>query len=151
MTKHINFLGYSTWISSESNHKESILVREHNQSLYSPSVLAGYSFLVPSIGIILYGINLYRRDEQLKGRVFIIVSCSFIFLSIFIARRNTQMMFISNFFSTLIALSLYQLEKPYFNRAMRNGFHKASWWPPLIGILLMLAISGLFFILSPSK
>jgi hypothetical protein len=150
MARHINFLGYSTWIFSECDHEESMLIRDHNQSLYSPGVLAVYSFLAPSIGIILYGINLYRRDEQLKGRAFIIISCSFIFLSIFVARHHAQMIFITKTFSTLVALSLYQLEKPYFNRAIRNGFHKASWWPPLIGILLMLVISWLFAILFPN-
>jgi hypothetical protein len=141
MTKHINFLGYSTWISSESDHKESMLVREQNQSLYSPGLIAIYSFLVPSIGIILYGINLHRTDEHLKGGVLIIISCSFIFLSMFTVGHNAQMILIARTFSTLVALSLYQLEKPYFNKAMRNGFHKASWWPPLIGVFLILVIS----------
>jgi Na+(H+)/acetate symporter ActP len=143
MAKHINFLGYSTWISNERDHEESILIRGHNQFLYSPGVLAVYSFLVPSIGVILYGINLYRRDEQLKGRAFIITSCGFMFLSIFFSRHNAQTIFIVKTFSLLVALSLYQLEKPHFNRAMRNGFQKARWWPPLIGIL----ISWLFAIL----
>jgi hypothetical protein len=151
MAKHINFLGYSTWIPSERDHEESMLVRWHNQFLYSPRVLAVYSFLVPSIGVILYGINLYRRDEQLKGKAFIIISCGFIFLSIFFSRYNARTILIVKTFSPLVALSLYQLEKSHFNTAMRNGSQKARWWPPLIGILLLIVVSWLFAILFPSK
>jgi hypothetical protein len=146
MGKHINFLGYSIWIPGKADHEGSRKIQGSGQLLYSPGALAGYSLLSPSIGTILYGMNLCRRDEHLKGRFFIALSFIFIFLSIFFAKRGHQTLFL---YDILVASSLYQLEKTLFDRAMRNGFLRARWWPPLIGILILLIIAWLFATLFP--
>jgi hypothetical protein len=145
MGKHINILGYSLWLSGEAADQGSKVSREPEQSLYSPSALAGYALLSPGIAMILYGMNLYRRDEQLKGKCFIVLSCIFVFLNV-VVKQSRQPLFL---FSTLIALSLYQIEKPHFDRAIRDGFHKARWWPPLIGTLVLLAITVALGMLFP--
>jgi hypothetical protein len=140
MGKHINVLGYSIWIPGQAD-REAERLQGRGQSLYSPGVLAGYGFLNPSIGTLLYGINLLRRNESIKGIGFIVISCAFVLISILMAGRGNQGVFINNL---LFALSLYQLEQYTFDSAIRNGFRRARWWPPLIGVEILFLVSWLF-------
>ena len=136
MSKHINIFGYGIWIPSQAD-RETERIQGRGQSLYGPGVLAGYSLLNPSFGTLLYGMNLLRRDEAVKGISFIVVSCLFVIISIFLFAPGNQKTF---FINTLVALSLYQSERPKFDAAIRNGFRRARWWPPLIGIVVLLVI-----------
>ena len=144
MGKHINILGYSIWIPDQAD-REAERLQGRGQSLYSPSVLAGYGLLNPSFGTLLYGINLLRRNESLKGIGFILISCAFVLLSILMAGRGNQRLFLIN---VLVALSLYQLERHTFDAAIRNGFCRARWWPPLIGVVILFLVSWLFAVFS---
>jgi hypothetical protein len=143
MGKHINVLGYSIWISTKTD-REAGRPQGEGQSLYSPGVLASYSLLNPSFGTVLYGMNLLRRNESIKGIGFIVISCGFMVFSILVAGHSNQRIVLIN---VLVALSLYQLERHEFDAAIRNGFCRARWWPPLIGVVIVLFIAWLFAVL----
>ena len=140
MGKHINFLGYSIWIFNQVD-REVERLQGRGQSLYSPGILASYSLLNPSFGTLLYGMNLLRRNEAIKGISFIVISCTFVIFSILMAGRGNQKSLLIN---VLVALSLYQLERHRFDVAIRNGFRRARWWPPLIGVAILLFVDWLF-------
>ncbi len=101
--------------------------------LYSPGILAAYClFTNLFIGIILYGINISRRSYLWRGRVLIILS-GLVLLSKLILDDPTpvRLRFLLN---ALVALNLYKIEKPRFQRALRHGYRQAKWWLPLIWI-----------------
>jgi hypothetical protein len=140
MGKHINVLGYSIWIPNQAD-REAERLQGRGQSLYSPGILAGYSLLSPSFGTLLYGMNLLRRNEAIKGIGFIVISCALMIFNILMAGRGNQKLFLIN---VLVALSLYQIERHKFDAAIRNGFRRARWWLPLIGVVILLFVSWLF-------
>ncbi len=135
MIKHINFFGYSLWISDETQQEfdEEVSSRK---ALYSPGVLAAYCiFTNLFVAIILYGINIFRRGYLGRGRVLIAWSGLLLVASVFVPILNQLSTVRSGFLlNILVALSLYRVEKPHFQRAIRNGSKQARWWLPLIWI-----------------
>lgn len=133
MGKHINFLGYSLWISDapQQGSNEEISA---NKPLYSPAVLAAYCiFTNLFVGIILYGINIFRRGYVWRGRVLIALSSLILVASVLVPIVDSLSMSRAQFvLNALVALSLYAVEKPHFQRAIRNGSKHARWWLPLI-------------------
>ena len=112
------------------------------QPLYSPKVLAAYSLIVNLfLGCILYGVNLSRRGKKWQGRLFVLLSGIGLFLSLLIAifdgDSQTSLVFL---FNGLVAISLYRIEKPHFERAICPPWRIARWWLPLIWIILSIAI-----------
>lgn len=141
MGKHINFLGYTLWVSDGEKQLPGKTVSSR-QRFYSPSVLATYSIISNfSVGIFLYSINLSRRGYLWRGRVLAILSMLFlgflIFQGFFVA--STYRLGLLN---VLVAAMLYGSEKPHFDRAIRNGSKPARWWLPLILIAVIVTIYG---------
>lgn len=147
MSKHINLFGYSLWIADEilqeSEDKLSPI-----KPLYSPSALAAYCiFTNLFIGIILYGINIYRRGYLWRGRLFIALSGLILLFSIFVPTMSQFQTIRSGLLlNGPVAISIYTVEKPHFQRVIRHGGKRARWWLPLIwivsivGTLLLLQI-----------
>ena len=150
MVKQINFFGYSLWIS-DYTQQESEKELSSSQPLYSPGVLAVYCIFTNLFaGMILYGINIFRRGYIRRGRVFIAWSGLLLVASVFVPILNQLSTVRSGFLlNVLVALSLYTVEKPHFQRAIRNGSKQARWWLPLIwiGVIVgtLLLLQMLFF------
>ncbi|MBE9041876.1 hypothetical protein IQ235_13915 [Oscillatoriales cyanobacterium LEGE 11467] len=140
MSKHINLLGYSLWVESPKNGTLDRI--SPVQPLYSPTVLAAYSFIVNLFsGCLLYGVNLSRRGKKRQGRLFVLISGMGLFLSLWNAtlhgNRQEPLVFL---FDGFIVISLYRMEKPHFEREVRRGCQIARWWPPFIWIILTFTI-----------
>jgi hypothetical protein len=149
MVQHINFLGCSTWVARAQEKGAAFLTATRNHrlnSIYSPIVLASYSFLFsPLIGLSLYGINLSRRGDKLKGWIFLILSVALICLGLLGTKNNNSPL---PLFNILTAISLYQSEQPHFDRAIRQGAPTARWGPPLVGVLLCLCLGWLTYLVQ---
>jgi hypothetical protein len=138
MGKHISFLGYSIWVQDD-NDNGNVSSNGQFEYLYSPLTLAAYSILSSAgVGCILYGINLSRRDEKLKGYVFVGLAILFLMFTVFVAIRSQPVLL-----NILFGVSLYQIERQPFDRSVRRGFQRAKWWPPLFGVLLLVLVSWL--------
>lgn len=147
MSKHINFLGYTLWVSDDRKQlpDEAVYL---SRCFYSPGVLAAYCLVSNfSVGIFLYSINLSRRGYVWRGRLLAILSASFL---ICLACRD---FLADNFFeyrsrlliNMLVAIALYGSEKSHFDRAMRNGAKPARWWMPSIWIAIIVVIQLMSF------
>ena len=154
MSKHINFLGYTLWVSDDRKQPPDEAV-SLSRCFYSPGVLAAYCLVSNfSVGIFLYSISLSRRGYVWRGRLLAILSGSFL---ICLAFRDV---FADNLFeyrsrlliNALIAIALYGSEKSHFDRAMRNGGKPGRWWMPSIWIAIIVVIQWLLsFVLQISK
>jgi hypothetical protein len=145
MGKHINFFGYTLWVSDDRKQPPDEAV-PLGRCFYSPGVLATYCIVSNfSVGIFLYSINLSRRGYVWRGRLLAILSASFL---IFLVFRD---LFTGSFFelrssfliNVLVAATLYGAEKSHFDRATRNGGKPARWWMPLIWIAIIVVIQFL--------
>ncbi|MEM9004226.1 MAG: hypothetical protein AAGE59_11980 [Cyanobacteria bacterium P01_F01_bin.86] len=127
MSNHLNFLGTSIWVP---NHDASEWEQGGEpEKLYRPIVIAAYSSAYLPIGLILYGLNIFRRGDRWKGKLIIYLSGLFLILSIVVSNSTQAQLYY--FFSPLIAAHLYSLERSYFKRAIREGWQPARWWIPL--------------------
>ena len=147
MSKHINFLGYTLWVSDDRKQPPDEAVYL-SRCFYSPGVLAAYCLVSNfSVGIFLYSINLSRRGYVWRGRLLAILSASFL---ICLACRD---FLADNFFeyrsrlliNMLVAIALYGSEKSHFDRAMRNGAKPARWWMPSIWLAIIVVIQLMSF------
>ena len=137
MRKHLNFLGFSLWIPDEINLNSREVAL--NKPLYSPSILAAYCILCNlAVGIFLYSLNISRRGDRTRGRLFAALSGVLILLYLLIP---TSSRFARSLLNVLAGISLYQCEKPYFDKARRNGAKQARWWPPFLWIVALISIS----------
>ena len=145
MSKHINFFGYTLWVSDDRKQPPDEAV-PLSRCFYSPGVLASYCIVSNfSVGIFLYSINLARRGYVWRGRLLAILSALFLISLVF---RN---LFAGSLFELrsqllingLVAATLYGTEKSHFDRAMRNGGKPARWWMPLIWIGIIVVIEFL--------
>jgi hypothetical protein len=146
MGNHINFMGYSLW-TSDTTPQESDPERAASKPLYSPIVLAAYSMIFNLfVGIILYGINISRRGYVGRGRVLIVLSGLILVTTALVPTNLLSTVQQSKFLlNGLVGLSLYAVEKPHFQRAIRNGDQQARWWLPLIWVGIL---SGLAWLLE---
>ena len=130
MSNHLNFLGTSIWIPSH-NAPEWDQVGQPGK-LYRPIIIAAYSYAYLPMGLILYGINIFRRGHCWRGRLLISLS-GLLFILSFIASNllNPTQNRLYFFSSLLVAIHLYSLERPYFKRGIREGWQPARWWIPL--------------------
>jgi hypothetical protein len=155
MGKHINLMGYSLWISDDTQ-QESDEEISSSQPLYSPGVIAAYCiFTSLFVGIILYGINLSRRGYLWRGRVLIASSGSILAASLLPPILDSFSMTLSQskfLLHGLVALSLYKAEERHFQRSIRNGNPQARWWLPLIwlgvGVIAVLLLEFLLEMFS---
>lgn len=141
MDKHINFVGYSIWISDgREQMPPEVLSSPHR--LYSPGVLAAYCVFTDfAIGTVLYGINVFRRGYVWRGSLLAILSVLFLIVRVFVSTTNGYPLARSELFlNALVAICLYKIEKPFFNRAIRNGGRQARWWLPLVWIVAIASI-----------
>jgi hypothetical protein len=108
--------------------------------LYSPGVIAGYCILIMTVGLVLYGLNLCRREKAWNGRLLIILSiiitCQVV-VSAFLPGKNIYSGILS-MLPILVAFGLYKKEKIPYERAISRGAVTAKWWPPLLWILVVL-------------
>jgi hypothetical protein len=89
MGKHINFLGYTLWVSDDGKQLPSETVSSR-QRFYSAGVLATYSITSNfSVGIFLYSMNLSRRGYLWRGRVLAILSILFLGFLILLRMAHT--------------------------------------------------------------
>ena len=148
MTKHINFCGFSLWTSDELRQgtNEELFPKKR---FYSPGVLAAYCIFIDLfVGFILYGINISRRGYFWKGKLLIILSVLLLMVRVFVSILLSEKLPITKLFFLLtapIALNLYILEKPHFQRAMRHGSQQARWWLPLIWVAVIVSTIFLLF------
>lgn len=135
MSNYINVFGYSLWIPSLSNQGNTEPIPR--APIYSPLAIALHTLVFgPFFGLILYGLNLTRRGEQRRGQAFMWGATALIALSLVSFPANLSGLVV---LSGLVALTLYQLEKPHFDHAMLHGAHKALWlWPTMAGIALLI-------------
>lgn len=137
MHKHLNVLGYSLWIPDEIKLNSGEL--PVNKPLYSPSVLAAYCILCSlPVGTFLYSLNLSRRGDRTRGRLFAALS-GLLFLLYWLFPSSGW--FARGALNTLAGISLYQCEKPYFENLRRYGGKKARWWPPLLWVAALISVS----------
>jgi len=130
MSNHLNFLGISIWVPSH-NAPEWDQVSQPGK-LYQPSIIATYSAFDFSIGLILYGINLGRREHYWRGRLLIFLSGLLLIFNLIVSSSLTDYKSpLYSFANWFVAIHLYLLEKPYFKRAVREGWQSARWWIPL--------------------
>jgi hypothetical protein len=151
MSKHINFFGYTLWVSDDRKQPPDEAV-SLNRCFYSPGVLAAYCIVSNfSVGVFLYSINLYRRGYVWRGRLLAMLSALFlislVFRELFGGRfLEWRLRLLINW---LVAATLYGTEKSHFDRAIRNGGKPARWWIPLICIGIIAVIEFLLrFVLS---
>lgn len=132
MSKHLNFLGLSVWVPEHS-------ATEWNQRLqpgvlYQPSVIAAYSVLAGwPVGLLLYGMNQFWRGHRQRGQFLMALSglCWILLLGSSSSAVLGLLPQLFSLFSPLISLYFNLLEKPYFRRAIGEGWRPARWWPPL--------------------
>lgn len=134
MNRHVNFLGTSVWVSSDSETVSSRRFRLALKPTYSPLTLAAYSvFAGFLVAVALYGMNLSRRGYVWTGRLLTVASSVVPALSLLLPySENASSFFWLGLFNGIVAVHLYKLETPYFRQVMRNGGRRARWWLPLI-------------------
>jgi hypothetical protein len=145
MGKHINFFGYTFWVSDDGKQPPDQVV-PLSRYFYSPGVLATYCIVSNfSVGIFLYSINLSRRGSVWLGRLLGILSALFLIFLVFrgVVAGGFFEMRSRLLINGLVAANLYGTEKPHFDRAMQNGGRPARWWVPLIWIGILMAIQFL--------
>ena len=144
MSKYINLLGYSLWVPSVSDEAND--ESAPTAPLYSPAAIAIHTLIFGLFfGLALYGVNLNRRGERRKGRVFVMGSFALIILSLVLVQPYAPEL---AFLSGLVAFTLYRLEKPHFDYAIRHGGLKARWWLPTLFGIGLLFLQGLIFLLN---
>jgi len=150
MGKHINFVGYSLWISDD-NEQTPTEVLSSTHPLYSPGVLAAYCIFTNfAVGTLLYSINVFRRGYLWRGSLLAILSVLFLIARVFVSTANGYALARSEvFLNALVAICLYKIEKPFFNRAIRNGGRQARWWLPLVWIVAIASILLLLQLFLP--
>ncbi|HIK31508.1 MAG TPA: hypothetical protein IGS17_20795 [Oscillatoriales cyanobacterium M59_W2019_021] len=131
-------MGTSIWVSEYDTAQEyggTLLFP--SKPLYSPITLAAYCiFSGLLVGIILSGINIFRRGHIWIGRLLIISSgliLACILLTPTLASSNLWLGFLNG----IVGIHLYKTETPHFNRAIRSGGKQARWWVPLIFVALI--------------
>ena len=142
MGKHINFLGYTLWVSDDRNQPPDTAV-PLSRCFYSPGVLATYCIVSNfSVGVFLYSINLYRRGYVWRGRLLAILSASSLISLVFRDLLAGSLFELRSRFliNGLVAATLYGTEKSHFDRAIRNGGKPARWWMPSICIAIIVVI-----------
>jgi hypothetical protein len=122
MGKHINFVGYSLWISDDREQTPTEVLSS-TRPLYSPGVLAAYCIFTNfAVGTLLYGINVFRRGYLWRGSLLAILSVLFLIVEVFVSTSNGRALPRSGILlNTLVAICLYKIEKPFFSRSIRNG------------------------------
>lgn len=154
MSKQINFLGYSVWVVDDTE-QHSGEDSSTTRPLYSPGTIAAYCFFTNLfVGTLLYGINISRRGDRRRGRLIVILSALLLVshLAIFSLNRHPtgwSALLLNPLVNSLVAIHLYQVETPNFNRAIRHGSQQAKWWFPLIWIVVAVIILRLVQVFVP--
>ncbi len=150
MSKHINFFGYSLWIS-DGKEETPIELLSSTRPFYSPSVLAAYCIFTNfAVGTLLYGINVSRRGYLWRGSLLALLSVLFLMVKVFVSTSNRYAIAQSGILlNALVAICLYKIEKPSFDRAIRNGGKQARWWLPLVWIVAIASILLLLQLFLP--
>ena len=135
MSSYVNVFGYSLWMPNLSDEENTELIPFG--PIYSPLAIALHTLVFgPFFGLLLYGMNLMRRGEHLRGRAFAAGAVLLTAASLVLIGVNISGFILLN---GLVAITLYQLEKPHFDYAILHGAHMARWWlPTMVGIALLI-------------
>ncbi len=112
-----------------------------SRSLYSPTTIFIYSVVgVLGTGVVLYGLNLFRRGQKVVGVIFCTIGalaflgvCMLVVLGV---RGSSS----SALLVLVLAATLFNLEKGPYERAIKNGYGRAKWWPPLVFAVVAIAL-----------
>jgi hypothetical protein len=117
-------------------------------NLYSPTTIFIYTVVgVIGTGIVLYGLNLFRRGQKAVGVTFLTIGalaflgvCAVVVL---VVRGSSS----SVLLVLVLAAALFKSEEGPYQRAIKIGYGRAKWWPPLViavvAIIVVLVIAAL--------
>jgi len=102
--------------------------------VYSPRLLAICSVVANApLAIFLYGINITRRGSKTAGIILKTISAlAIVFMTIASAFETRMKSVHFMLFGIAVGMTLFNIEKPHYKKAISQGAMPAPWWPPFL-------------------
>ena len=110
--------------------------------LYSPGAIASFALLAGlGVAMLLLGLNVYRRGGKLLGAGMAVLAALAVV-------REASLLWLGMggittprlWMAAPFAIGVMRLEAPLYQQALTRGAKPASWWPPTLLSLSLLAL-----------